>query len=86
LVLTVIGLYLTSAAMEQAHRDAEQAHQDARRALAQAHEDAKRALRQSQRDANARDTSSATGRLTDEDIRAIADQIEDDLKRDRAKP
>ena len=85
LVLTVIGLYLAYAGINQAHRDAQQAHRDAQQAIEQAHEDAKRALRQSQRDADARERSPTTKDLSDEDIRAIAEQIMDDLKRDSAK-
>ncbi len=64
LAVTLVPPYIAHTDAQQAHRDAVQARQDAQRA----HEDAERARR-------ADEQAKTTGRLSDGDIRAIADQM-----------
>lgn len=69
IIVTAISLYIAHTDSQQAHQDAEAAHRDA----VQAHQDAERATR----------TAERTGSLSDEDIRKITRQIEEQVERHR---
>lgn len=79
----IVAVVIGYVAIDQAHTDAQQAHRDAERAAEQAHQDAERAIREGRDQADA--ALRTTGKLSDEDLRRITDEIEARLER-RAGP
>jgi hypothetical protein len=77
LVLAAIAIYVAHTDAQQAHRDAQQAHHDEQGAIERAHQDAERSLEGAEREAG---QVGRTGALTDEQLRRIIRQIEDDLE------